>query len=151
MILEDILYGEELEAKKEYYKAYWVYMYAESAVEREDEAMCLIGSKEHFAEAEIGAGIHRSSVWKHLTEEEKKKAKQGVNPFTTIVEHNGIPTAVSPYDLGHYYFGFTMQDERNESRVVDKRKERKESFCATLLLIVSCFFHPSVSLKARKK
>ncbi len=26
MILEDVLYGEELEAKKEYYKAYWVYM-----------------------------------------------------------------------------------------------------------------------------
>ena len=106
MILEDILYGEELEAREEYYKAYWVYMFAESAVEREDEAMCLIGSKERFAEAEIEASIHRSRAWEQLTEEEKNKAKQGVNPFTTILEHTGIPTAYSPYDLGDYYYDF---------------------------------------------
>lgn len=151
MILEDVLYGEELEAKKEYYKAYWVYMYAESAFEREDEAMCLIGTRAEFADAEIQASIHRSRVWKHLTEEEKTKVKQGVNPFATIPEQTESPSVSSPYDIGTHYYGFARQDEEDETRVVDKREERKDSFCTALFLIVIFIFHPSVFLKLRKK
>ena len=72
MILEDIRYGEQLEAQNENYKAYWVYMYAESAVDREDEAICLRGSQKAFAEAEDEANRHRRRVWKYLTDEEKE-------------------------------------------------------------------------------
>lgn len=102
MILEDVLYGEEFEAKKEYYKAYWVYMYAESSVEREDEAMCLIGSKEHFAKAEDVAATHRIRVWNYLTEEEKESARQCINPFSKIPELIDLPTSFTPYDLGDF-------------------------------------------------
>ena len=102
MILEDVLYGEEFEAKKEYYKAYWVYMYAESSVEREDEAMCLIGSKEHFAKAEDVAATHRIRVWNYLTEEEKESARQCINPFSKISELIYLPTSFTPYDLGDF-------------------------------------------------
>ena len=151
MILEDVLYGEDLEAKKEYYKAYWVYMYAESAVEREDEAMCLIGSKEHFAEAEDVAGTHRIRVWNYLTEEEKESARRGINPCSKIPELIDLPTSLTPYDLGDYYVGYADEDSERENRKKDPRAARKESFRATLLLILICIFHPSIIMKFRKK
>ena len=106
MILEDVLYGEELESKGEFYKAYWIYMYAESATDREDEAMCLIGSPESFAEANAEASTHRMRVWKYLTEEEKERARQGENPFGDIPGLIGSP----PFDLGMYYLFYVDED-----------------------------------------
>ena len=151
MILGDVLYGEELEAKKEYYKAYWVYMYAGSAVEREDEAMCLIGSKDDFAEAENVAGSHRIRVWKYLTEEEKESARQGINPFSKNPELTGFPMSSSPYDLGCYYVDFVNQDTKRENRKIDPHTARKESRRIALLLILIVIIRPSTIMKLRKR
>ena len=141
MILENIRFGEKLETKKEYYKAYWVYMYAESAVDREDEAMCLIGSRKAFEEAETEADSHRRRIWKFLTDEEKENARQGINPFYNPVDFQGRPKSFIPYDLEGYYVNYVNKDTKGRSM------SRKESRRLSFLLILIFFLHPLRAFK----
>lgn len=142
IILEDIRYGEELEAKNEYYKAYWVYMYAESAVDREDEAMCLIGSREDFAEAESEAGYHRRRIWKYLTEEEKAYARLGKNPFCDSIDIQAPSKPIIPYDLGGYYIDYVNMDMKAEESGKSKTSTRKESLGGSIILLLYFILHP---------
>ncbi len=143
MILEDIRYGEELEAKNENYKAYWVYMYAESAVEREDEAICLIGSQKDFAEAEGEANHHRRRVWKYLTDEEKEFAWYGKNPFYPPLNFQGRPNVIIPYNLGGYYIDYVHEDrEAGEKSEKNKTNTRKESRRISLILFLYFILYP---------
>ena len=144
MILEDIRYGEELEKQNENYKAYWVYMYAESAVDREDEAICLRGSQKAFAEAEDEATRHRQRVWKYLTDEEKEFAWYGKNPFKKQIILQGHPKTIIPYDLGGYYIDYVSEDKEKENKVCEKSKTstRKESLGASIILLLYFILHP---------
>ena len=143
MILEEVRFGEELEEKNEYYKAYWVYMFAESAVDREDEAMCLIGSKEDYAKAESEAGCHRRRVWKHLTEEEKEYARLGKNPFCDTINIQAPSKPFIPYDLeGDYYINYVNMDMKAEKTGKSKTSTRKESLWASIILLLYFIFHP---------
>ena len=150
MILEDIRYGEELEAKNENYKAYWVYMYAESAVDREDEAICLIGSQKDFAEAEGEANLHRRRVWKYLTDEEKAFARRGKNPFYNPIDYQGFPKSFIPYNLGEYYIDYVSEDKESDECEKIKPSPRKDSFGASLILIMYFFLHPLRFFKRQK-
>ena len=146
MILEDIRYGEELEAKNENYKAYWVYMYAESAVDREDEAICLIGSQKDFAEAEGEANHHRRHVWQYLTDEEKEFARYGKNPFyTPPLDFQGLPKVIIPYNLGGYYIDYVHEDIEEEDgarkRPITKRETRRLILLFMLSLLLRPFFN----------
>lgn len=147
MILEDIRFGEKLEAKKEYYKAYWVYMFAESAVEREDEAMCLIGSPSDFGEAVDDANTHRRRAWKLLTEEEKDQAKQGKNPFVIPPDIPIPPRSYIPYDLGGYYFDLVQEDIDYEEGFRGRPMTKKESRRLSLLFILICLLRPFYKTK----
>ena len=136
MILEDIRYGEELEAKKEYYLAYWVYRYAESAEEREEEAICLIGSPKSFAEVEAIAANHRRNTWKLLNDEEKQRARQGVNPFGFLPEFKDREKP--PYDYGWdnpccYFY----DDEDAASNSLKHRYTLFEALLSVIILILS--------------
>lgn len=147
MILEDVLYGEELESKREFYKAYWVYMYAESAERREDEAMCLIGSMKDFCEVEATACSHRTRVWKYLTQQEKENARQGMNPFGNIPELAGFPMVSPPYDLKGYYEDFVNEDSERENRKEDSRKSRKGYRRISLIFLLSFILRPLSMVK----
>ena len=142
MILEDIRYGEELEAKNENYKAYWVYMYAESAVDREDEAICLIGSQKDFAEAEGEANLHRRRVWKYLTDEEKAFARSGKNPFNEPIFNEGLPRTIIPYDLGGYHIDYVQEDIEEDEGARSGSMTKKEARRLTLLFILSLLLRP---------
>ena len=142
MILEDVRFGEELETKGEYYKAYWVYMFAESAVEREDEAMCLIGSQRDFGDAELEACRHRRGVWRFLTKEEKLRARQGINPFTNLLELQNPPRAFIPYDLCGYHISYVQEDTEEEDGAKRKSMTRKEVRRLTLLFILALLLKP---------
>ena len=136
MILDNIRYGEQLEAKKEYFLAYWVYRYAESSVEREDEAICLIGSPEAFGEAGAIAGMHRRRVWKRLTEEEKEYARKGINPFGLLPEYKDFKTP--PFDYGWddpccYFY----DDEDSVSDKPESKKSRKRHFSLVETILAS--------------
>ena len=141
MILDEVRYGEKLEAKKEYYQAYWVYRYAESSEEREDEAICLRGSPEAFTEAGAIAGMHRRKVWKLLSEEEKEYARQGINPFSLLPEYKDWKTP--PFDYGWdnpcYYFYDDEDSVDNESESKKSRKRNYslvESIVASIILLL---------------
>ena len=142
MILEDVRFGEKLEAKQEYYKAYWVYMYAESAVEREDEAMCLIGSQEDFAEAEGVANHHRQRVWKYLMDEEKEFALHGKNPFYNPINFQGLPKVIIPYNLGGYYIDYVHEDIEEEDGARKRPMTKRETCRMILLFMLSLLLRP---------
>lgn len=136
MILDDVRYGEQLEAKKEYYLAYWVYRYAESAEEREDEAICLRGIPASFAEAGVIATMHRCRVWKFLTVEEKEYARKGINPFGLLPEYKDCKTP--PFDYGWddpccYFY----DDEDSVSGETESKKSRKRHFSLVETILAS--------------
>lgn len=150
MILEDVRFGEELEAKKEFYKAYWVYMYAESAVEREDEAMCLIGSQQDFGEAELDARRHRRSVWCFLTEEEKLRAWQGMNPFNSYFGLQSLSVSFVPYDLGGYHINYVQEDMEEEDGPRRRSMTKKEVRRLTLIYILTMLLRPFFYINKRQ-
>lgn len=141
MILEDVRYGEKLEAKKEYYQAYWVYRYAESSEEREDEAMCLIGSPEAFGEAGAIAGTHRRRVWKLLTEEEKEYARKGINPFSLLPEYKDWMKPPFDYGLDNPCCYFYDDDDSVDDEPGSKKSRKRhfslvESIVASIILLL---------------
>ncbi len=135
MIREDIRAGKEYEAKKEYYRAYWIYMYAESAVEREDEATCLIGSKKEFGKATWEAGNCRLKVLEYLTDDEKEMARNGVNPFVGLDWPKELPSSFQPYDLEGYHMEF-VSDLEDVPKDLSTHRATLKGGC--LLIVVSC-------------
>ena len=148
MITDDVRYGKELEAKDKLYQAYWVYWYAETSFDREDEAMCLIGTPDEFLEAQGKAGWNRHRVWKLLTEEEKNQARKGVNPFGLLPEYEGQKRP--PYDFGDDSPGCYFRDDEEDRREMARKNgtsEREPFLFRIFLYIFILLFIPWKSWK----
>ena len=72
MIWEDIRTGDDFRSKGDYYNAYRLYCCAETAFDREEEAMCLIGDPYDFEKATSAASLRRQRVWELLTADEQQ-------------------------------------------------------------------------------
>ena len=143
MIMDEVHYGQELEAKGELFLAYWVYWYAETSFDREDDAMCLIGTPGDFLEAQLEAGWNRHRVWKLLTEEEKNYARQGVNPFSLLPKYEGQKTP--PYDFGDDSPGCYFRDDEEDRREMarkDGKSDREPFLFRIFLYIIILLFFP---------
>lgn len=86
MIWEDICHGDELEAKGDYYGAYHKFCYAETAFDREEEPIDLIGDDKTFYKVTKAARLRRTRVWEKLTEFQKSEVANLLDDYRGFIK-----------------------------------------------------------------